>query len=383
MRKIPLKESLQLTHDKMMGANVCANFKLAYTADEDIHNLEVHLANFYVKQTTPPAAVTEEYLTNTVAVAATLEYPKGVFRRLYSQSGTATVLLDWNAKNIFTGDAIFIPTGGTFWIRTYIGSTGSIPTGRPCDSTKGEGGTYSSTDVRNEQYIGVDPIPDNVEAAYHPVAVFANTNSRCKTSVILGDSINHGWGTDYTTEFDTGDEKGNRGFVARGLKKNYLKLATYGDSASMFMSYNPPFNNRGKRMQLVSGIDRAYIAFGIVDILHSTDFNEIKSKFLALWRELEAYGLTVYQCTPMPWTTSTDDYVTEGNQTVTSYENLRVQLANFIRSEAPNCIDISPAVETYINSGLWKTNGNSFGYTQDGIHPSELSQLLASHHINE
>jgi len=157
---------------------------------------------------------------------------------------------------------------------------------------------------------------------------------------------------------------------------------------------------------------RPYLArFVDYAVLHmlTNDFGTASITTLAQAQALilewvKAYGHKTNRvaiCTILPRTTSTDSWATQANQTVSSWEAVRIQVNNWLRDKTSTgavaylnanqsvttvlqTIDACPATEVNSNGsalsldgngqqtggtgGFWKTTGAN-SYTTDGIHP--------------
>lgn len=117
------------------------------------------------------------------------------------------------------------------------------------------------------------------------------------------------------------------------------------------------------------------------------------ANLLEHWAWVAAQGVKVIQSTCLPRTSSTDNWATLANQTVSVFESVRLQLNAWLRDGAPivsgapvapgtsgalrrgqaghplwKLLDVAPIVE--VSGGLWRVDQ---GYLAgDGLHPSKL-----------
>lgn len=88
----------------------------------------------------------------------------------------------------------------------------------------------------------------------------------------------------------------------------------------------------------------------------------LQTALIAVWTPYLAAGIKIYQVTCLPTTTSTDNWATTVNQTITNpVESVRVAINNWIRNTAPGlygitCIDMCSIVESSLNSGLFNAS---------------------------
>ena len=117
------------------------------------------------------------------------------------------------------------------------------------------------------------------------------------------------------------------------------------------------------------------VLLGTNDLSGGLSAAQLQSSLLEIWAALAAQGCRVLVCTIPPHTNSTDTWATTTNQSPVnaSYSagsgSARGQINAFIRAAPASgrgvfgVIDVSDAVETQRDSGLWRT-----GFTNDGTH---------------
>lgn len=203
-------------------------------------------------------------------------------------------------------------------------------------------------------------ITNNSQRGYGPVAVLAYPNVAGQPAIgILGDSI------------AAGSNQGDNGWVQVWLGGRYSSQNVAMSSNRISHWVDAPQVTR-RRLPLLDGVTDVIINAGINDVMSGTapDLATFQTRALKLWGMFAAQGKRVHQGTLLPSTDSTDNWATTTNQTVRSYEALRVQINNWIRTvPAPltSVIDAADGAETARNSGIWKA-----GYcnsSSGGIHP--------------
>jgi lysophospholipase L1-like esterase len=173
-----------------------------------------------------------------------------------------------------------------------------------------------------------------------------------KSFLLVGDSIMDGSG-------DIPQLTGNSGFVARRLLSNkigYSKIAVGGETTTLFLQ------NLYLRTPLVKNHTGIICDYGINDVSGGSTLATIKANLLKIWKYFANKGLDVYQTTITPRTTSTDNWLTMANQTVTAQEIIRISLNAWLRDSSStgavaqsggdltNVLDTAAPVE---NNGKW------------------------------
>lgn len=237
--------------------------------------------------------------------------------------------------------------------------------------------------------------------AYGPCAVLTDTRERRPIVAVVGDSIAVGSG-------DTPPAQRSAGYVMRALdgasipSVRHAKLAQQGSSLQGFSS--GAFGSGLWGTSTPSGFNWFFpLTAGATHIIHQYGVNDLyaggtsSAAMLTLamnWGWLAARGLSVWQTTVTPITTSTDSWATVGNQTEYSsgFQTARIAVNAWIRGGGPldpddltpvavgtggalvagdvghplsGYFEVADAAESARDSGKWKAN-----YTADGIHPN-------------
>lgn len=108
--------------------------------------------------------------------------------------------------------------------------------------------------------------------------------------------------------------------------------------------------------------------YGINDCNSASGAPTIYSSMIAFCTEVQTRGLRFAQATISPQTTSTDGWVTTGNQTAASSNAKRVPLNNLIRGSLvfDYVVELADVCETGRDSGIWRA-----GMTTDGTHETQ------------
>jgi lysophospholipase L1-like esterase len=334
------------------GVETSATYFKQFTVAEDCSGLRLVYANH---QTTATGDVANP---DTITIKASIDLGGGVLIPVRF-NGKKTIDID--GGGFVTSDEIGInlAKGTTFFARTYV----SVASGKKW--VKGSSawingeGKHQGADVTEGGALNI--VADN-GGYYKPVAILGKVSVKKtvpKAALLVGDSIM--WGT--------GDSTSSRDFIG------YTQTALYNKRQMVVISRPSEtaqgFNvvtNRMFRMQSAKYCGFVVSNYGINDIRASRTLAQLQSDLMAVWNMFDKMGLPVYQNTITPSTTSTDSWVTTGNQTPESSNAVRVQINDWIRTlPAPlsGYFEIADLAETARNSGIWKA-----GYTSDGLHPN-------------
>ncbi len=312
--------------------------------------------------------------TDTVTYTASIEYPAGTVYPLTFQ-GASSVTIQPGGLAISDPVGIDIVAGQDFWTRTcpQVAAGKKWPTG-PAITTAVAGEGYTA----GVDYTRVNTAVSSVLAySSCPMAILGTTNPRSVPLVaMLGDSIMTGEG-EGTNIFD-------RGWAERALNSQfgYMRIARPAETAQTFaVQANHPL-----RMRLLAGCTHAIVEYGTNDFFTGRTLLQIQTDLITIWNALIQRGMKVYQSTITPRTTSTDNWATTANQTVSANESVRVALNNWIRMNPSPLItyfEVADICETARDSGKWKNDGiTAFLNTSDGTHPSTASHIAASAAVN-
>lgn len=212
------------------------------------------------------------------------------------------------------------------------------------------------------------------QAVFGPVAIYGRTADRSfETIACIGDSISIG--ANFGTAIYGDYLQGELGFMQLTALTSGRGYVTLGMNGQQLTGFGP--NNRPRRIAIAKygSADIALVNYGTNDLAYSTSsLDELKAKYLDVWKACKDAGMRVYQTTITPRTTSTDSWATTEAQTPINAKfaggdsSLRSQINDWIRTkpsaDLDGIIDVASIVETGPNSGFWKAET-----TDDGIHP--------------
>lgn len=346
----------QGTSNQSNGTDTLMHTRLRMIAKAGSTNVRVAFSNSYNFGGTPTNN------SNSITVRAALETSGGLFFPVWFESGKRDVTID--AGGIAWGECgISLAAGDTFYSRTKVsvasaGQKWPIALGDSCVSGDGEGAVGATVDT---DLTTSGTITANTNAGYAPWAILGHSQPATSSIIGVGDSIHAGKGDNSLTGY-------GRGWVVRALQsKVYMRAAPF--SGTTIGQWTAAAGGAASRLLLTNAaLTKAVSTLGINDVTGGQTLATIQSRLLALWNQLAVLGITVYQSTLTPVTTSTDSWATTANQTVTATNTVRTQVNDWIRSlpsPLAGCLEVADIVETSRNSGIWKA-----GYTADGTHPT-------------
>lgn len=215
---------------------------------------------------------------------------------------------------------------------------------------------------------------------------------------VVGDSLSMGY-SDYGN--------GELGWVMRQLRANKILSLNFSAVAETMQSASIPLSYR-IRKNLSQFCTHAILEYGVNDFF-TAGWSEAQVKgyavIVAQW--LVNRGIKVYICTITPSTTSTDSYVTAGNQTPRAgdaqkqiynsllrsfYTNTASQnAADSLLSLISGVIDVAATIEVNatnvltLNGGRWycgPANNTAYVLAGDGVHALANANILMAPAIN-
>lgn len=327
--------------------------RTVHTATDNINSLIIIFSDIY------PAGTSENAIALGGTITASVEYPADTFTQVtWSSSSSGTL----NNTNLISDEITLstpIPMGATFWIRNYrVGSGTNFPysvdglnwlfssTGERCDvgstarTDKTMGGTITNNAFNNQ--------------IYRPTAIIGKTSK--PTIFIMGDSrsrISDGGGS-RDVNFDT---RGLVGELERAVyRKNYgfINCSVSGDSYFNITTANA----YTKRAALAQYCTHVLDNYGINDLGTSASIStSTLNSYIGTMRTVIGNTKKYYKCTLTPRSTSTDTWVTVGNQTAVTSTTSRLQWNNALRngtlSNVDGFVEIADLTESSRDSGFF------------------------------
>jgi len=342
------------------GVITSATYRLTHTVTKTSHSVRLAFINAYNN------LGNEVNGLNDITIRASIEPSAGSPVPVFF-GGKRTTVVEPGAVIFSDPVAIELTQGATIFTRTYVqvASGGKWPLGISTSGTRaGEGNTIGASAgadwTTSAWNVGSTTIAGT---AYGPASIVGIPATVAKkTTIVVGDSIADGVGEAAPNQ--------NIGYVERGLGYtdiSYQKLAYPSAGISNFSS-----PSSAARKQLIPAVATdAIVELGINAVASGATFATLQTSFLNIWNELNRRGLKVWQTTLTPSTTSTDAWATLANQSPQSFEAVRVQINNWIRTTpAPlaGYLEIADLAESDRNSGKWRVDLGQ--PSTDGVHPT-------------
>lgn len=215
---------------------------------------------------------------------------------------------------------------------------------------------------------------------FQPMAIMGVPLTPGPTFGIIGDSLGLGVvSASGSTSYDTLDANGNSGMLERAINQTYpfSNFSTGSDRITNWLSQTGATIRY--RILGMLNLSHAIDQMGINDLLNGDSYTTFKAKKIAFWNRLLGLGIrNIWATTMTPNTTSTDNWATLGNQTLTS-ANTAIQAFNtdlrngVFSAYVSKVIDLGTAVESAVGSGLWVASG-----TGDGVHPTQAQTAIVA-----
>lgn len=216
-----------------------------------------------------------------------------------------------------------------------------------------------------------------VAQLFLPTVIHGRTSTPVPAVLGTGDSIARGQND------QNGDGQTAGGWFARGLfnvdgSGKKLPWSICAKDASQPIA----FLNGTKKQSLFKYFTHATCDHGhnFDQTPASAEFNNVLVNIWANFKGAIGTNITHFEQSLMIVdTTSSDNWATAANQTISTFGTFRASYNPLITGAVgsnpniDNYIDLNPAVEDGSNLGKWKSNGTANTYTPDGTHPSAFA----------
>lgn len=350
---------------------------------------------------------------NTYTVKATVETPTGAFLPvMFAGASSATVAP--GAQLVSDPIELGYKPGDVVWSHNHV----SVPTvGQKWPTTLaangvGESVLLATSDLSANLTISrTELITETTAFAFAPMMLAGPRALPSRPYVIgLGDSIMYGV-SESGVGVDAASNIYEGGFFHRSVDGQLpcADLGVYGEELSTVAPttlHGSPQSAFAHRQIFARAADYAVDEYGSNDLFAGASAATVEQNiiFMATW--LASNGTRVYRTTLLPRpVSSTDDWATVANQTLPSWDAVRVAVNTWIRGGCPidptshlpvavgtggallagqathpivGMFDIAATVES-TTPGKWITNGTAEAFTIDGTHPSPLGhQTIAT-----
>ena len=277
-----------------------------------------------------------------LTVRCSVESPDGtVFARGYTQDGKTTATIAPGGIAVFEVP-INIDEGQNFYVRSYVAGS-SWPTttvrmnqglqygfdilDRVASSDNGEG--FNGPNGADLTGTGsAMPTPTtSLGGAFVPELILGRPRVKSNAKSVIGFAGD--------AQIATAD-LGVIGFCSTAASKHnlgYIDMSRNNEKASDFLLAS----NRVRRtVQHLEQITHLIAGWGQYDIRAGKNLQTVKAENIAAWKFAARHEIKVYALTLWPWdVTSSDNFITLGNQTKPSSDMLRVGFNDWLRNGAP------------------------------------------------
>lgn len=351
------------------GVMVTATYRSRHLAARAITSLQLTYIN---------GVGTAENGTATVTYKCAIEYNGQVFPCFFA--GARTLAVVTGAKATTDALAVVIPAGATFWVRTNVAVTAGGRWGLTATMNRTPAPPYGDGVTTNLDVVdatGFLAAGANNSALVVPIAITNQDATDSPSVVIYGDSIPTGGS-------DTQDGIYDLGYIVRALNRTpagvaipYANLSLGGETMQGIVGGSGALR-RGLPTSI--GFRDAIVAYGTNDIAAGRTGAQVIADLQSFFTTLNTLGLRVWGVTILPRTTSTDAFITIGNQTPMAGfapGGHRDTVNNWLRTlpgPLAGLLDASDAVESTRGSGVWRIGSPSSDvWTADGTHPTSVA----------
>ncbi|MCF3941304.1 hypothetical protein [Gordonia tangerina] len=389
---VPVATRTALTYmrAKSDGSATQETSRVTHVITADCFNLRVYYGNI----TSNANAVSPVDGDNAITVKCDVEDASGKRKRGWTTTGARSMTIEPGGHGYFTvqgtfkkGDRIYtrthvsVASAGMKWPRGLTTNTGP-QAGLGEGVTVGSDLTLPSTTAVSQSFVWV----------YSPAMILGEVATPAPTVAIIGDSI-------AASQADNAD----RGFIVRALEPlnlGYVWLPQQGETMSMWHTAD----EGGGRAVGLDHVSHAICQYGVNDIFNNgNSLATWQTNALKLWTALAQRGISVFQTTITPKSSSTDSWATTANQTAAAQTGVRNSVNDWLRAGAPlnpstlaavavgtagallagqpdhpltGYFEVADQAESARNSGLWKVTGTANYATGDGTHPSGAMHTL-------
>ncbi len=276
------------------GTALSTTYRIQHVIPYACSSIRLEYGNFNIT-----SAGTESSPGNTITVSAALEYDEYSYQLTFGGQTSVSIA----PGQLVTSDPlkISIPAGTTVFSRTCpsVSKTGlKWPYTTVGQSTDGMSAVNTNATLQE----GGLQYGANNQYVYGPSAMLGTISGTGGSVALVGDSIMQG----------VGDIAYENGFGVRALNNEvpFIRMAEPGTTAAEWANSN----NTTDRMSLASHVNYVVCNLGTNDLGSST-VSQIESNLTTLWNRFNNMGIKVYQTTLTPKTYSTDNWLSNTNQT--------------------------------------------------------------------
>jgi hypothetical protein len=323
-----------------------------------------------------------------VTVNGTICYP-GLNNVIGSYS--ATMLSPGAMVDVYVTLSATIPGGAKFYEGCFAvpASGQQVPVvngGAGLNTAIGEGSNLSTT--ATDQTANLSSISGtSVNGFGYSAAAICTVQPLTQPVVVVnGDSLEGGSGAGFDAFNNYGPVAWACGDLVPTINTSKTgKLAAI-DAGSAY-STTGYANAMSARLALYQHCNATHFfgCLGTNDMIAGTAAANIESYLTTIGNRAAAIGLTTMIATIPPYTTSTDNWATTGNQTVSANETIRTTFNTWVRttpSPYTSFVEFCTPCESTPGSGKWFVNGAAQYATADGKHWSAVAAAIVQQGVN-
>lgn len=335
------------------GSFTVQNNTVAFSLPFDAENLVLVYGNLN-------GGVSDVAGANPITVRAGFEDDEGGITPL-SPGGVRDVVIapgDYAAIPI-EGVGVY-PAGTPFYVRTRVVVETGGKFGCNLFAANGvdgfENGSDDSVDLTTGGAISAGP---NGGIMFAPICILGDTVGGQRVAVaIVGDSNSAGGAGGLANIMVAGVPSTVEGYAGRAIGGIFPTVNMGQNGESVGGATLEPY-----REQVLASISHALVMYGTNNVfLIGQSLETVKANLLAFWQRLkDELGIAkVFAVTIPPQTTSTDNWITEENQTAKGETAIRNDLNDWLLTLTPEnspvdrVFDAAPTVEAAGNRGIWK-----------------------------
>jgi lysophospholipase L1-like esterase len=379
--------------------------RVPHTVAADCTDLRLVYGNWFNNGVTLTPIHLDVDGTAVVQIKASVEIGSVIYRVTFGGSVTGT--MDGGGMLVSDPLPLDIDAGTVIYTRTFLaaGTTGWYYN-KYSYVAGGSGGFITTTDLTAPGSAAV--ADSSFSPQFAPITILGSslTGLPLPSVIIIGDSIGSGYGDAPGTISHQGRNIttpaiAGGGFIARALHGQIgaVQVAFPGDTVGDFITNQGHF----RRMSFASIASTAIVEYGRNDLTTGDPVATIQANLVTLWTMCANRGMRVFQTTITPRTSSTDGWVSAGNQATTGNEANRTALNDWLRAGAPlvsgvatavgtsgaltagqtghplfGVFEVADLVETARNSGIWKAAAGSRSVSNAAITSSAVTLTSAT-----
>lgn len=339
-----------------------------------VTKVKLYFANWYATTTNEATGY------NTITITSAIEYPAGTFQQVTFNTGATSAAI--TAGSLQASDEITltatIPDDAQYWVRTYVSVTAGQKwvQGYQIQTTKSEAADFSTGVDKTMSGTITNATASATRRGYGPVGIKATGFSGTPVKrawAFLGDSILMGSGDGNI------DSVGNTGWAGRAMSGVFpcVNMAIAGTNAQNNVTAN--LTRRIAAMQAI-GVTDVLVDYHNNDLSGTRTYAQIIADVEDITNGLQAAGLRVHYCTPLPYVTGT--YLTAAGQTIYTTNSGYIpegscrysQVSDWVRTNtqaADGVVDIQ-AVVAVNSSNVLTTNGGRWISGNGGVGASNV-----------